>query len=180
MTVFPPASPSAGPTAPQLPTPSLRRRLASWLYEGMILFGVVFVAGYLFGALTQTKHGLQNRTELQFFVFVVLGIYFSWFWAKGQTIAMKTWHIRLLSSSGAPVSQWRAAARYAASWVWLLPPMALGFALQLKAPEILVLTLGWVPVYALLSRFAPGQQFWHDILCGTRLVDAQPQTKKPT
>ncbi len=36
------------PASPILTTPSLYRRMACWLYEGMLLFGVVFMAGYLF------------------------------------------------------------------------------------------------------------------------------------
>ena len=36
--------------------------------------------------------------------------------------------------------------------------------------EIAVLVLGWVAVWALLSRFHPLQQFWHDVWAGTRLV----------
>ncbi|MFP5445279.1 MAG: RDD family protein, partial [Betaproteobacteria bacterium] len=40
------------------PTPNLWRRMACWLYEGMLMFGVVFIAGYLFGTLSQTRHAL--------------------------------------------------------------------------------------------------------------------------
>ena len=28
--------------------------------------------------------------------------------------------------------------------------------------------------YALLSRLHPHRQFWHDVVCGTRLVDHKP------
>ena len=35
-------------------------------------------------------------------MFVVLGIYFVWFWSRGQTLAMKTWHIRLVDAQGRP------------------------------------------------------------------------------
>ena len=38
----------------------------------------------------------------------------------------------------------------------------------------LMLVLGWVAVWALLSRFHPLQQFWHDAWAGTRLIDVQP------
>jgi len=57
--------------------------MACWLYEGMLMFGVVFIAGYLFGTLSQTRNALDNRNALQAFLFVVFGIYFTWFWAKG-------------------------------------------------------------------------------------------------
>jgi hypothetical protein len=67
-------------------TPSLKRRMACWLYEGLLMFGVVFIAGYLFGTLSQTRHALNNRHALQAFLFLIFGIYFTWFWAKGQTL----------------------------------------------------------------------------------------------
>ena len=93
-------------------TPSLRRRMACWFYEGMLLFGVLFVAGYLFGTLSQTKHALHNRHGLQAFLFLVFAIYFTWLWSKGQTLAMKTWHIRVVDTSGQPLTQARALWRY--------------------------------------------------------------------
>ena len=157
------------PSAP-LKTPSLRRRMACWLYEGMLMFGVVFIAGYLFSTLTQTRNALDNRHGLQAFLFVVFGIYFTWFWSKGQTLAMKTWHIRLLNAQGRAVTQKRAFLRYVLSWMWFLPPLLVGYVGALPATEVTVLALGWVVIWALLSRFHPQQQFWHDAWAGTQLV----------
>ncbi|MFO1262990.1 MAG: RDD family protein [Rhodoferax sp.] len=153
-------------------TPSLWRRMACWLYEGVLLFGVVFLPGYLFSALSQTRNALDNRTALQAFMFVVLGIYFVWFWSRGQTLAMKTWHIRLVDAQGRPVTQLRALGRYALSWLWFLPPLAAIAPFHLAGGEASVIVLGWIGVWALLSRFHPTQQFWHDALAGTRLVMA--------
>ena len=59
----------------EMKTPSLRRRMACWLYEGMLLFGVVFIAGYLFSSLSQTRHAMDNRPGLQAFVCLVFAIY---------------------------------------------------------------------------------------------------------
>jgi len=156
-----------------LQTPSLPRRMACWLYEGMLLFGVVFIAGYLFSALSQTRHALDNRHGLQAFIFLILGIYFTWFWSRGQTLAMKTWHIRLVDQAGQAVSQSRALARYLLSWLWFLPPLGLRLAWDLPAAEVAVLTLGWVAIWAVLSRFHPERQFWHDAFAGTRLVSTR-------
>ncbi len=147
--------------------------MACWLYEGMLLFGVVFIAGYLFSALTQTRHALDNRALQQGFLFIVLGIYFTWFWAKGQTLAMKTWHIRVVDRTGQPLTQKRALLRYVLSWLWFLPPLAAIAPFGLSAGESSVIIIGWVLVWALLSRFHPRQQFWHDALAGTRLIDAR-------
>lgn len=147
--------------------------MACWLYEGMLLFGLVFIADYLFSALTQTRHGLENRHQQQAFLFLIVGIYFSWFWAKGQTLAMKTWHIRVVDRHGRSLTQRRAFWRYILSWIWFLPPLAAAAPFKLSAPEIGVLAIGWVAVWALLSRFHPGQQFWHDAWAGTRLIDSR-------
>ena len=152
--------------------PPLPRRLACWLYEGMLMFGVVFIAGYLFSTLSQTRHALDNRHGLQAFLFVVFGIYFTWFWAKGQTLAMKTWHIRVVDRHGQPLTQLRALLRYVLSWLWFLPPLAAVAPFGLPAGESTVLLLGWVAVWATLSRFHPQRQFLHDALAGTRLVQA--------
>ena len=152
--------------------PPLVRRMACWLYEGMLLFGVVFIAGYLFGALSQTRHALDNRLALQAFLFVIFGIYFTWFWARGQTLAMKTWDIRLVDALGRPVTQQRALLRYLASWIWFLPPLATISPFHLSGAESFVIIAGWVLVWAILSRFHPQRQFWHDAWVGTRLASS--------
>jgi uncharacterized RDD family membrane protein YckC len=152
--------------------------MACWLYEGLLLFGVVFIAGYLFSTLSQTKNAMDNRHPLQAFLFVVFGIYFGWLWAKGQTLAMKTWHIRVLDTSGHQLSQSRALLRYLWSWLWFLPPLLASWWFQLSGGESVVITLGWVAIWALLSRFHPRQQFWHDALAGTQLVCAPPLLKR--
>ncbi len=158
-------------------TPSLRRRMACWLYEGILLFGVVFLAGYLFSTLSQSRHALDNRNASQAFVFIIFGIYFVWFWAHGQTLAMKTWNIRLVDRQGRAVSQLRALGRYALSWAWFLPPLAAVAPFHLPVAEIAVIVLGWIVVWALLSRFHPQRQFWHDALAGTRLVTSLPLSR---
>ena len=154
----------------ELKTPSLARRMACWLYEGLLMFGVVFIAGYLFGTLSQTRNAMDNRHALQAFLFVVFGIYFVWLWAKGQTLAMKTWNIRVVDRSGHPITQARALLRYVLSWLWFLPALAAIAPFTLSGAESVVIVLGWVAVWAILSRFHPQQQFWHDALAGTRLV----------
>ena len=154
----------------ELETPGLARRMACWMYEGMLMFGVVFIAGYLFGTLSQTRNAMDNRHALQAFLFVVFGIYFVWLWAKGQTLAMKTWYIRVVDRAGKPITQSRALLRYMFSWLWFLPALAGVAPFELSAAESLVILTGWVLVWAILSRFHPEKQFWHDALAGTRLV----------
>lgn len=146
--------------------------MACWLYEGVLLFGVVFIAGYLFGTLSQTRNALDNRHLLQLFLFLVFGIYFVWFWARGQTLAMKTWNLRIVDARGHPLTQRRALLRYLLSWLWVLPPLLVVGVFHLAVSEAGVLFVGWVVIWALLSRFHPQRQFWHDVLAGTRVIGA--------
>ena len=176
------AAAPAGPAsiAIVLIAPSLPRRMACWLYEGMLLFAVVFVAGWLFSTLGQMRDAMDSRRHLlQAFLFVVFGVYFTWFWSRGQTLAMKTWGIRVVDRMGRPLTQWRALARYLLAWIWFLPPLA-GLSLlpfKVSGGESAVLIAGWVIVWALLARFHPQRQFWHDAWAGTRLVAAEPTSR---
>ena len=162
--------------APALPTPSIKRRMACWLYEGVLLFGVVFISGYLFSALSQTRNALDNRHGLQAFVFLVLALYFTWLWHKGQTLAMKTWHVQIRTPDGQRLSQGRAFARFVLSWVWFVPPLLVSQTLSLGALTGLAITVLWVLIWATASRFHPDRQFWHDAWAGTRL-EACPKLK---
>jgi len=174
-----PGSTAQAPLPPEsLNAPSLWRRMACWVYEGILLFAVVFVAGWLFSTLGQMRDAMDARRPLlQAFLFLVFGIYFTWFWAKGQTLAMKTWNIRIVDRAGRPVGQPRALLRYFCSWLWFLPPIALLAPWKPSGGEVAVVMMGWVAVWALLSRFHPQDQFWHDALAGTRLVPSRPLTR---
>ena len=157
------------------PTPSVLRRLSCWFYEGVLLFGVIFIAGYLFGTLSQTRHALDYRHGLQAFVFLVLALYFTWFWHKGQTLAMKTWHLKLVDIHGHSLTQQRALLRYFFSWIWLLPPLLLAQLWGLTALQSVGLCAWWVAIWAASSRLHPDRQYWHDHWAGTRLIDVRPK-----
>ena len=158
---------------PLLTAPALWRRMACWLYEGMLMFGLVFIADYLFDTLSQSRHALTHRGLRMAYLFVVFGIYFGWFWSRGQTLAQKTWHIRVVSADAAsvkaPLSQARAVLRYVLCWLWFLPPLA-AYSLGLPLMMTLALLALWVLVWAWASKLHPQQQFWHDQLAGTRLI----------
>ena len=179
-----PASKPAPPVAGQhqgLLTPGLARRLAAFVYEGVLLFGVTMITGYLYSSLTQQRHALQGKAGLQAFMFVVLGIYFAWFWSRGgQTVAMKAWNIRLVMADGRPVSQARALVRYVLAWLWFMPALATAYWADLHGPgAITSLLLAGVFTYAALTRLRPDRQFWHDAVCGTRLIDWRPAPPPP-
>jgi uncharacterized RDD family membrane protein YckC len=167
---------TGGPPA----TPGLARRLACFVYEGVLLFGVVMIAGYLYSSLTQQRHALEGRAGLQAFMAVVLAIYFVWFWSRGgQTVAMKAWHIRLVGADGAPVSQARALLRYLLCWIWFLPGLAAAWLAGLHdGAALFALVATGVLAYAALAWLHPQRQFWHDAVCRTRLIDWRPAPRR--
>jgi uncharacterized RDD family membrane protein YckC len=179
-------TPDSGAAAPlgtgTMPAPSLARRMTCFVYESMLLFGVGLVPGVvgaLFFAQTRQQHALQGEAALQLFAWLVYGVYFVWFWsARGQTLAMQTWRIGLVSVSGERLTQRRALARYLACCIaWLAPPTLVTTALRLPPWLGLGLTAAWIALYALLALAEPGRQFWHDRWCGTRLVDTRGSTR---
>lgn len=149
--------------------------MACWLYEGLLLFALLFIAVLAQGVLALFIQTLQGVHTLQVLLFLVFAAYFAWFWSRsGQTLAMKTWQLRVVGPQGQPITVARALARYALCWLWFLPPLAAVAPFHLPVAESTVIVLGWVGVWALLSRFHPQRQFLHDALAGTRLVSTRP------
>lgn len=132
--------------------PAILRRLVAMSYEILLLSGVVAVLviapHVLIGAFA---HRLATPAILWAHLFLVLLVYFIWFWSNGgQTLAMKTWRIRLLTCDGLPVRPAQALLRFLLCW----PSLVLG---------------GVGIVWALIDRDG---QFLHDRVAGTQLVTA--------
>jgi uncharacterized RDD family membrane protein YckC len=170
---------------PDMQTPSMYRRMACWTYEGMLLFGVLvasglvyFIAAYWLAGLApgEMKFHPQLKLGLQLTSFGMLGLYFCWMWRRGQTLAMKTWRIQIQSVHGGPASRQTVVVRYLLCWIWFAPAIVVSALFKLPVPQVLVLLVGWVCVWAVLARFHPQGQFWHDALAGTRLLTSEPAT----
>jgi uncharacterized RDD family membrane protein YckC len=164
----------AGPACPGSPRPPpFTRRLACMVYEAVLLFGVVMIAGLAYAALAQQRHALQGSTGLQAVVFMVLAGYFVVFWSRGgQTLPMRTWQLRVVRRDGAALSPGRAFVRYLFSWLWFLPALAsVRWAGTPSAAMVFVALLAGMAAYLLLARLRTDRQFLHDVVAGTRLVD---------
>ena len=137
--------------SPGLHAPGLGRRLASALYDLLMLAALVLVATFPFLAVFGDSTQGWRRHVLQLWVVLVCGAYFVWFWTRGgQTLPMKTWRIRVVRFDGCPLEPARALHRYLLALLGLLAA-GLGFA------------------WALIDR---DRQFLHDRLARTALVDA--------
>lgn len=135
----------------QVELAGLRRRLASLLYESLLLLGVLaltFLVPYLLLGIVM---GVAPPGWLAWLhIFIVLGCYFVWYWRRhGQTLAMQTWRLRLVTSAdGRTPGVARSWLRYALAW-----------------PSVLLCGVGLL--WALVDR---DRQFLHDRLAGTCVV----------
>ena len=140
-------------TGPGLRAPALPRRLGSGLYDLLLLGALLLVATFPFLALVGDSTSGWRRHLLQLYILAVGAGYFVGFWSRGgQTLAMRTWRIRVVRADGRPLTRARALHRYL---VGLLSFFALGAGF----------------LWALFDRDG---QFLHDRLAGTALVDAAP------
>ncbi len=127
----------------------LGRRLASAVYEGLMVTAILLVASLSFLLASPDAANSPLRPVFQLYLFGVLGLYFTWFWTHGgQTLPMKAWRIRLVNSNGEPVNRGRAWIRFLLAW-----------------PAILIAGIGLL--WAVIDR---ERQFLHDRLAGTRIV----------
>jgi uncharacterized RDD family membrane protein YckC len=158
----------------------LVRRMAAFMYEGVLLFGIVFATGLVFAVTTHQTSGMKLRGALLAVLFFVVGLYFIGLWIRsGQTLAMKTWHLRLLSDRGLPLTPRQALARYIAAYIWFLPALALAEALMpINGYAIAGILAGWIALYALSALLHPRRQFWHDALCDTAVVFERPKPSR--
>ncbi len=162
---------STDPTPPRSPGPLLR--LAAMTYEAVLLFGVVFIVGYFVLALARWTYPLADhqRWTLQAILFVAVGAYFVWCWSRsGQTLAMKTWRLRVVGPGGAPIG-WRVAVlRYLLAWHLFAPGIAYVALFQTHALwDVVAFALGFLAMLAVGAVGRDGQLL-HDRWLGTRVL----------
>jgi len=130
--------------------PGILRRLASMCYDFLLLIGVLVVLLLLPHALIgHFLHRMASPVILWAHLFLVLAAYFVGFWSfRGQTLAMRTWRVRLTTRTGRAPGPAQALLRFLLCW-----------------PSILLCGLGIV-----WAVFDPERQFLHDRIVGTRVV----------
>jgi uncharacterized RDD family membrane protein YckC len=130
--------------------PGLARRLGSMLYESILLFGVWFFAVWVFQFAAGTfQIDGWRRHLLQGFILVVFALYFLWCWLRsGQTLAMKTWRIKVvMKDAHRRITPGAALLRFLCALV--LVPTGISF---------------------LSTAFDRDRQFLHDRIAGTLLI----------
>ena len=159
--------------------PTVKRRLVSMVYESLLGFAVLFLPFLIFEIVTRASHTPLIEHMRQALAFLVLGFYFIHQWSRdGQTLAMKTWRMKLVAAEGSAVSPRMAATRYLLSWLWILPALLVALALDLHQWQALGAVLTGILLWSLTAFLDKDRQFLHDKLAGTRLVQLPPLPKK--
>ncbi|GGC04553.1 RDD family protein [Oxalicibacterium flavum] len=159
------------PTTTDPSIPTIKRRLTVMLYEAVLLFGVLAIAGLLFSILFQQRHALYLRHAMQIWLLIVVGVYFVWFWThSGQTLPMKTWRLRLVTADGHALPLRQAVARYLLAWLWFLPGLAIAWVLGARGWMAVAIIGANMAAWILSAHLHPSRQFLHDRIAGTRLI----------
>ncbi len=143
------------------------------IYEAILLFGVAFIVGYaLLGAMHWTYPlAAYQRWTLQAVLFLVFGAYFVYCWTRsGQTLAMKSWHLRVVDRKGRRLTPAIAILRYLLAWTLLLPGIVFIALFHTNAVGDLLALAASVVAMLLVGRTQPDGQLLHDRLLGTRVI----------
>jgi uncharacterized RDD family membrane protein YckC len=146
------------PILPGDTAPGLFRRLAAIVYDTLLLAAVLFAAT---AAILPFNSGSAFRPDQYFYPAYLIGVsflFFAWFWTHGgQTLGMRAWKIKVLTTDGTPLNWRQAALRFFSSFLsWLF--FGLGF--------------WWI----LFDRQKRG---WHDLLSNTSLYfDSDSNTSR--
>ncbi len=128
---------------------SLIRVAAACMYELLLLLAMWMLCAGLFLLLFGESTSTYKHLLLQLMLWLAAGAYFVWCWCKsGQTVATKTWKIKLVNQHDLTLKPKQALLRYA-----------------LASASLLACGLGFIWIF-----FDNEQLFLHDRLLKTRFV----------
>lgn len=172
------ARPADRPAPAEIPVAAgWLKRWSALVYEGLLLFALLLVAGFAALPLIGPAHSgtayspgqlyvlpAASSAFLFFLYVVVAGVYCVGFWSNGRrTLAMKTWGLALATGDGRELDIRRATIRYFAAWIGPAAGLV-GFMLLGTwglAAGLLNYYWGWLD---------PDRQFLHDRIAGTRII----------
>ena len=160
-------------------TPSIGRRLISIVYESLLALAVLFLPFLVFELAVQGAHTPLTEHMRQCLAFLVMGAYFIHQWSReGQTLAMKTWRLKVVLQGYSHLPLRVAAYRYVLAWMWLLPGILVSYLLDLQHWQALsAIGIGML-AWASTALFTGNGQFLHDRLLGTQIVQLPAPPKK--
>ncbi|MGH6623026.1 MAG: RDD family protein [Burkholderiaceae bacterium] len=148
-------------------------RISAMVYDAVLLFGVVFVVSFALLAVLGWTYPLPDarRWVLQAVLFLAIGGYFVACWSRtGQTLALKSWKLRLIGPGAAPPSVSRAVARYVLAWHLFLPGALILLLWPMSAAVAgVVLLVSWMAML-LPALIDPERRLLHDRWTSTRVI----------
>ncbi|OGA22482.1 MAG: hypothetical protein A3I02_03300 [Betaproteobacteria bacterium RIFCSPLOWO2_02_FULL_67_26] len=127
----------------------LARRCYALVYEALLLGALLLTGALPFVILAHGADHAGARPVFQLYLVALVAVYFVWQWRRGgQTLAMKTWRLRLVTRDGTGLTWGRAITRF----LFVLPG---------------TLLLGAGFLWALVDRDG---LFLHDRLAGTKII----------
>jgi uncharacterized RDD family membrane protein YckC len=101
--------------------PTFFKLTACFVYDALVVIALSFLLGWLFIVLLGDATQGIKRYALQLFLWLSIGLYFVRCWTKsGQTLAMHTWHLKLVQATSAPLDIQTAAIRYVLATISLV------------------------------------------------------------
>ena len=89
------------------------RRVVCLIYESLLLLAVMFIASFIFHLVFRDPTAAYFRPLFQLYLLFIMGYYFTWFWTRGgQTLAMQTWKLRVVTTDGKKLNNRQAIVRY--------------------------------------------------------------------
>lgn len=157
-----------------LTTPSFKRRIICLVYESLLLLAVLFIASLIFHLIIRDTQTSYFKPLFQFYLFIIMGYYFIWFWTHGgQTLAMQTWKMRIVTNDGSRLTTKKAIVRYLSSLLGIISFVVIDhivpfeFVTKFHLVLMSLIFFGFGFFWALFDR---DHQYLHDRLAGTRII----------
>tara|TARA_B100001027_G_scaffold169557_1_gene121149 strand:- start:414 stop:815 length:402 start_codon:yes stop_codon:yes gene_type:complete len=127
---------------------SIWRRLASILYDFLLVLAVLIIMSIPFFSFDLQENNLLKIT-IQIYYYFITQYFFVWFWVHNQgTLGMKTWKIKIICNNNNRLSYKQAIIRFNVA-IFSLLFFGLGF---------------------LISFFRKDKKCFHDIISKTALI----------
>jgi uncharacterized RDD family membrane protein YckC len=96
----------------------LARRLAAIVYDGLLLFAVLYLATLPVLFINRGEPVSSGNVLYQLYLLSVAFLFYGWFWTHGgQTLGMRAWRIRVEATNGQAIGWRQALVRFACAGV---------------------------------------------------------------
>ena len=151
------------------------RRIGAMVYDTLLLFAVLVIASALTLPFRAGKGATQFDPLMMIYIFSVIFLFFGWFWTHGgQTLGMRAWRIKLVSSKHGEVTWLTAFYRYLVTlpaWLFLFYSLH-SHNDRFGTETILTQTPGWIlystGIVWLIIDNIPGN--WREKVTGTQVT----------